>query len=88
MKSDLEEKLAEILIGEAVTELLDACAAISWHALLERLHIKVNTATDEAHVLAGMRAISDIRREMQSRSGGKNETTSDAEPVSLREKMH
>jgi len=37
MKKEFEEKMTEILIGEAVTDLLDANAAISWTALLDRL---------------------------------------------------
>lgn len=65
MKSDLEEKLAEIIIGETVTELLDAGTTISLQTLLDRLYDKVSSSADETYLGAALHAIDGIRREMQ-----------------------
>lgn len=65
MKSDLEEKLAEIIIGETVTELLDAGTTISLQTLLDRLYDKVSSSADETYLRAALHVIDGIRREMQ-----------------------
>lgn len=65
MKSDLEEKLAEIIIGETVTELLDAGTTISLQMLLDRLYDKVSSNADETYLRAALHVIDGIRREMQ-----------------------
>lgn len=65
MKSDLEEKLAEIIIGETVTELLDAGTTISLQTLLDRLYDKVSSNADETYLRAALHVIDGIRREMQ-----------------------
>ncbi|MBM0748488.1 hypothetical protein JJB79_13885 [Pantoea eucrina] len=88
MKSDLEEKLAEIIIGEAVTELLDAGVSISWRTLLDRLHSKVNSTASEKHLHAALRAIDDIRREMQATVSEKNDTAESSELYSTKESVH
>ncbi|WP_333715564.1 hypothetical protein [Pantoea eucrina] len=67
MKSSFDEKLMEIVLGEAVTELLEAREAVTWHALLDRLHIKVNTTADTQRLQAGTQAIEHIRNEMRLR---------------------
>lgn len=71
MKNDFEEKMADIMIGEAVTALLDEDVAISWAVLTERLRAAIEHETDEERVRAGLRAIEEVRREMQIRAGGK-----------------
>lgn len=71
MKKEFEEKMTEILIGEAVTDLLDANAAISWTALLDRLRAGLDKETDEHRIRAGLRAIDEVRREMQVRASEK-----------------
>ncbi len=65
MKSDLEEKLAEIIIGETVTELLDAGTTISLQMLLDRLYDKVSSNADETYLRAALHVIDGIRREMR-----------------------
>ncbi|WP_065647582.1 hypothetical protein [Pantoea eucrina] len=87
MKKEFEEKLTEILIGEAVTDLLDANAAISWTALLDRLRVGLDKETDEDRIRAALRAIDEVRREMQVRASEKAIITeSDRRPA--RDKMH
>lgn len=71
MKNDFEEKMADIMIGEAVTALLDEDVAISWAVLTERLRAAIEHETDEDRVRAGLRAIEEVRREMQIRAGEK-----------------
>jgi len=87
MKNELEEKLTEILIGEAVTELLDANAAISWTALLDSLRASLDKETDEYRIRAGLRAIDEVRREMQVRSSEKS-AVAESESRPARGKMH
>ena len=87
MKKEFEEKMTEILIGEAVTDLLDANAAISWTALLDRLRAGLDQETDEHRIRAGLRAIDEVRREMQVRASEKAiGAESDIRPA--RGKMH
>ncbi len=71
MKNDFEEKMADIMIGEAVTALLDDDVTISWAALTDRLRSAIENETDEDRVRAGLRAIEEVRREMQIRAGEK-----------------
>lgn len=67
MKSSFDEKLMETVLGEAVTELLEAREAVTWHSLLDKLHIKINTTTDTRRLQAGTQAIEHIRNEMRQR---------------------
>ena len=71
MKNDFEEKMADIMIGEAVTALLNEDAAISWAALTDRLRSAIENETDEDRVRAGLRAIEEVRQEMQNRAAEK-----------------
>ena len=71
MKNDFEEKMADIMIGEAVTALLDEEMTISWAALTDRLRAAIENETDEARIRAGLRAIEEVRREMQIRAAEK-----------------
>jgi len=71
MKNDFEEKMADIMIGEAVTALLDEDVAISWAVLTDRLRAAIEHETDEDRVRAGLRAIEEVRREMHIRAGEK-----------------
>jgi probable RcsB/C two-component-system connector len=75
MKNDFEEKMADIMIGEAVTALLDEDVAISWAVLTERLRAAIEHETDEDRVRAGLHAIEEVRREMQIRTGEKTGVT-------------
>ncbi|NIF23992.1 MULTISPECIES: hypothetical protein [Pantoea] len=68
MKNDFEEKMADIMIGEAVTALLDEGVAIGWAVLTERLRLAIENETDENRVRAGLRAIEEVRREMHTRA--------------------
>jgi len=72
LKNDFEEKMADIMIGEAVTALLDEDVAISWAALTDRLRSAVENETDEDRIRAGLRAIEEVRREMHIRDGEKS----------------
>ncbi|KJV24695.1 hypothetical protein [Pantoea sp. SM3] len=76
MKNNFEEKMADIMIGEAVTALLDEDVAISWAALTDRLRSAIENATDEDRIRAGLRAIEEVRREMQIRAGEKTDVAS------------
>ncbi|NIF23975.1 MULTISPECIES: hypothetical protein [Pantoea] len=71
MKNDFEENMADIMIGEAVTALLDEDVAISWAALTDRLQSAIENETDEDRIRAGLRAIEEVRREMQIRGSEK-----------------
>lgn len=75
MKNTFDDKMTEIMIGEAVTALLDEDVAISWTALTERLRAAIEGETNEDRIRAGMRAIEEVRREMNAqkdkgRTGG------------------
>lgn len=50
-----------------MTELLEAREAVTWHALLDKLHIKVNTTADTQRLQAGTQAIEHIRNEIRLR---------------------
>ncbi|KJV42932.1 hypothetical protein VH86_24565 [Pantoea sp. BL1] len=71
MKNDFEDKMADIMLGEAVTALLDEEVAISWAALTDRLRSAIEHETDEDRIRAGLRAIEEVRREMRLRDGEK-----------------
>ncbi|NIG20670.1 hypothetical protein F3J37_18500 [Pantoea sp. Al-1710] len=73
MKNDFEDKMADIMLGEAVTALLDEDVAISWAALTDRLRSAIEIETDEDRIRAGLRAIEEVRREMHVRNGEKTE---------------
>lgn len=77
MKNDFDEKMADIMIGEAVTALLDEDVVISWKVLMDRLRSAVENETDEDRVRAGLIAIEEVRREMDIRSGEKAGVASD-----------
>lgn len=68
MKNDFEEKMADIMIGEAVTALLDEDVDISWAVLKDRLRAAIENETDEDRVRAGLRAIEEVRQEMHIRA--------------------
>lgn len=82
MKSSFDEKLMEVVLGEAVTELLEVREAVTWHALLDKLHFKVNTTADPHRLQASMQAIEHIRNEMRLRLA-LVEKTDDAALMSL-----
>jgi probable RcsB/C two-component-system connector len=71
MKNNFDDKMADIIIGEAVTALLNEDVAISWAALTDRLRSAIENETDEDRIRAGLRAIEEVRREMQIRAGEK-----------------
>lgn len=66
MKNTFDDKMTEIMIGEAVTALLDEDEAISWTALTRRLMAAIEGETDEDRIRAGMRAVEEVRREMNA----------------------
>lgn len=66
MKNTFDDKMTEIMIGEAVTAQLDEDVAINWIALTERLRAAIEGETDEDRIRAGMRAIEEVRREMNA----------------------
>jgi probable RcsB/C two-component-system connector len=71
MKNNFDDKMADIIIGEAVTALLNEDVAISWAALTDRLRSAIENETDEDRIRAGLRAIEEVRREMDMRAGKK-----------------
>jgi len=71
MKNNFDDKMADIMLGEAVTALLDENVAISWVALTDRLRSAIENETDEDRIRAGLRAIEEVRREMDIRAGEK-----------------
>ena len=71
MKNNFDDKMADIIIGEAVTALLNEDVAISWTALTDRLRSAIENETDEDRIRAGLRAIEEVRREMDMRAGEK-----------------
>ncbi|ADU72183.1 hypothetical protein [Pantoea sp. At-9b] len=78
MKNNFDDKMADIMIGEAVTALLDEDVAISWAALTDRLRSAIENETDEDRIRAGLRAIEEVRREMHIRAGKKTGVASAA----------
>jgi len=88
MKSTPEDEMTEILIGEAVTELLETRAAISWNALLQKLLSALNKETSEVRIRAIQRAIGEVRQEMQSKSGERERKPSSVESEAWRPKLH
>ncbi|WP_343463390.1 hypothetical protein [Pantoea sp.] len=88
MNSHFEEKMTEIIIGEAVTSLLDSHASITWVALLNKLHIALDKETDEVRIRAVFRAIEDVRKEMRLKSGGDLNNASFKEKEPSQEKFH
>ncbi len=88
MHSDQEEKLAETIIGEAVIELLDTGAAISWRTLLDRLHKMIKNITDEKHLRAALYAIDNISRELQITVAEKSDTAAGIESYSAEDNVH
>ena len=65
MKNNFDDKMADIIIGEAVTALLDDNVAISWAALNDRLQAMLDRETDSDRIRAVLRVIEDVRREME-----------------------
>ncbi|KTR91777.1 hypothetical protein [Pantoea dispersa] len=65
MKNNFDDKMADIIIGEAVTALLDDNVAISWAALNDRLQAMLDCETDSDRIRAVLRVIEDVRREME-----------------------
>lgn len=89
MKNSHDEKMTEVIIGEAVSELLSAGLDISWVALLDRLRAALNGENDEDRLRAVVRAIDEVRREMQVNSGGhKRSYGSTSDPLAPRGKLH
>ena len=78
MKNNFDDKMADIMLGEAVTALLDENVAVSWVVLTDRLRSAIENETDEDRIRAGLRAIEDVRREMDIRAGEKAVTASAA----------
>ncbi|PJZ04125.1 hypothetical protein PRCB_17775 [Pantoea rodasii] len=72
MKNIFDDKMADIMIGEAVTALLDEDVTISWAALTDRLRANIRGETDEERVRAGQRAIEEVGREMKIREQQNN----------------
>lgn len=66
MKNSIDEKMTEIIIGEAVTELLISDMDISRLALFEKLRSTRNVETDKARIRAGLLIIEEVRREVQA----------------------
>ncbi|MCE0491048.1 hypothetical protein LU196_13455 [Pantoea sp. Mb-10] len=88
MNSHFEEKMTEIIIGEAVTSLLDSHASITWVALLDKLHIALDKETDEVRVRAVLRAIEDVRKEMRLKPGNEVESASLEQRETSQQKFH
>lgn len=64
MQNSADDKLTEIIIGEAVKELLNSNAAVSWRALLDKLHCTLDAETDENRIRACLMAIDEVRNEI------------------------
>jgi hypothetical protein len=88
MKNTPDDDMTEILIGEAVTELLETRAAISWNALLQKLQSAMNNETSEVRIRAMQRAIDEVRQEMQSKTGEKETKPGTVQSEAWRPKLH
>ncbi|MEB5970492.1 hypothetical protein MXF20_00130 [Pantoea dispersa] len=75
MNSNFDDKMADIIIGEAVTALLDDGVAVSWVALNDRLQAMLDGETDSDRVRAVLRVIEDVRREMEMSAVKKEAST-------------
>lgn len=85
MSSFSDDKMTELIIGEAVTELLNDNAAITWNALLDKLHFVAASGTDEERINAALRAICEVRAEMGSK---KSEADNPVTSIPARNQMH
>lgn len=88
MKNTPEDDMTEILIGEAVTELLETRAAISWNALLQKLQSAMSKETSEVRSQAIQRAINEVRQEMQLKSVGNETRPGSVQNETTRSKLH
>ncbi|EXU75797.1 MULTISPECIES: hypothetical protein [Erwinia] len=66
MKNSDDEKLCDILIGEAVMELLAGDKAISWSSLLKKLQAMLEAGNSDPRIV--MMAIEEVKAGMASRS--------------------
>ncbi len=80
MKHSENEKLRDMLIGEAVMALLNGKAPVSWRAVLDALQNELNAGHGADRTRAAMMAIQEVKAEMllslaKQESGGGNLTT-------------
>jgi len=85
MSSFSDEKMTELIIGEAVTELLNDNAAITWSALLDKLHAIAASERDEERAKAALMAIGEVRAEM---GNSKTESDNPLSGIPARHQMH
>lgn len=80
-KDDEEQKLTDILIGEAVLTLLRQDAVMNTSALIDRLQAMASGEHDTLRQRACRRAISEVRASRQSDNGSVTQEVRDHENV-------
>ncbi|WP_380177860.1 hypothetical protein [Kalamiella sp. sgz302252] len=68
MKNHKNERLKDVIIGEAVLKLLSEKAAVSWRAVLAKLEAVLHAGLNEEKKRAAMMAIQEVKEEIQRRS--------------------
>lgn len=85
MSSFSDDKMTELIIGEAVTELLNDNATINWSSLLDKLHRIVASETNDERAKAALRAIGEVREEM---GNSRHDAESIISGIPARDQMH
>lgn len=68
MKITVDERMTDIVIGEAIMQLVDAGEEISWRSLTETLQHQIKVEQDSERLMAMRTAIDKVYSELRSRS--------------------
>jgi probable RcsB/C two-component-system connector len=68
MKNNADERMTDIVIGEAIMQLVNAGEEISWRAVTEALQHQMQDEQDSERVTAMRGAIAKVTRELRSRA--------------------
>lgn len=66
MKNPSDERITDTVIGEAVMQLLDTGAEISWSTLTQTLQYQLKQEQDSERVIALSHAITDIQDQLRA----------------------
>jgi len=69
MENNSNEKMTNIVIGEAVMQLVSAGADISWRAVTETLQLQLKMEQDSERLMAMRHAINQVHDELRAHYG-------------------
>lgn len=72
MNNNSNERMINIVIGEAVMQLVDEGADISWRAVTETLRCQLNLEQDSERLMVLRHAITQVQDELRSHSTSHN----------------